>query len=214
MKILKTKSEIFESIMVFGFLLGILFPIRIVFVRYVSDNWLGSLGILSLVYIILIILIKKNKLGKFGKMIARQLFKIHKGKRRIFVYTNIAMSMLFFSTVVYGMETAKDDYYTKAIDEIFYGLPQQALTNPEEAQKYVTTELPKMSPDDIGAAIITLILLPFTNHDQFIILWGLVDRLTEGWFLNLSIILLVEQIEVIGFLVAIKFIIKEKIINP
>jgi len=213
MNLLKSRQEIFESFLVFGFLLGILFPIRLLFVTYVSNHWLGSLGILSLVYIILIILIKKNKLGKFGKMIARQLFKIHKGKRRYFVYTNMAIATLFFSMAVYGMETAKGDYYTESIDRIFYQLPQQSLTNSEDAQKYVITELPKLSPDDIGLAIITLILLPFTNHDLFIVIWGITDKLTDGWLLNLSIVILAEQIEVIGFLIAIKFIIKEKMIK-
>jgi len=214
MKILKPKSEIFETIIVFGFLLGILFPIRILFVEYVSDSWFGSLGILTLVYVILIILIRKKKLGRFGNMIAKQLFKIHKGKRRYFVYTNIAISTLFFSMAVYGMETAKDEIYTDKIDVFFNQLPQKDLTNPEEAQNYVSTELPKMSPDDIGSAVITIIFLPFTNHEQFIVLWGLIDKITDGWFLNLSIVLFAEQLEVIGFLIAIKFIIKEKMLNP
>lgn len=214
MKLLKPKQEIFESVLVYGFLLGILFPVRLLFVRFVGDSWIGSLGILTLVYIILIILIKKNKLGKFGKMIARQLFKIHKGKRRYFVYTNIALATLFFSTVVYGMETAKGDYYSNEINRMLGLLPQQNLQNPEEMQKFVEIELPKMSPDNLLQNIISIIFLPFTNHDMFIILWGLTDRITDGWLLNLSIIILAEQIEVIGFLVAIKFIIKEKLINP
>jgi len=213
MKVLKTRQEALESVIVFGFMLGILFPIRYLFVSYVSDNWLGSLGILSTVYIILIILVKKNKLGKFGKMIARQLFKIHKGKRRYFVYTNIAISTIFFAMAVYGMETAKDPFYIEQIDKIYLDLPQQDLSNPDDAKNYVSTELPKMSPDDIGKAVITIFLLPFTNHDQFIVLWGLIDKMTDGWFLNLSIVLFTEQLEVIGFLTAIKFIIKQDFFN-
>lgn len=213
MKVMKTRQEAFESIIVFGFMLGILFPVRLLFVKYIADSWLGSLGMMTLVYVILIILIKKNKLGKFGKMIARQLFKIHKGKRKYFVYTNIAISTLFFAMAVYGMETAKGDDYSSIVDQIWYGLPQKTLTNPEDAQNYILTEMPKLSPDDIGKSIITLIFLPYTDHDQFIILWGLTDKLTDGWFLSLCIILLVEQIEIIGFLVAIKFIIREDYFN-
>jgi|SRR3972149_9194539 len=212
-KLFKTRSEIFESILVFGFLLGILFPIRLLFVEYVTDSWIGSLGILSSVYIIIIILIKKNKLGRFGKMIARQLFKIHKGKRRYFVYTNIALSTLFFAMIVYGMETAKTGDYPAEVNKFFMELPQQSLTNPQEAQNYVSTEQPKFTPNRIIQSIIALILLPFTDHNQFIILWGLIDKMTEGWFLNLSIVLLAEQIEVIGFLTAIKFIIREDFFN-
>lgn len=212
MKTLKLKYEIFESFLVFTFLLGVLFPIRMLFVTYVSDHWIGSLGILTSVYVIIIILVKKNKLGKFGKMIAKQLFKIHRGKRRYFVYTNIAISTLFFTMAVYGMETAKGDIYQEQLDKLFDQLPKN-LQDPIEAQNYVTVELPKMSPDDIGSAIITIIFLPFTNHEQFILLWGLTDRLTGGWFLHISIVLFIEQLEVIGFLIAIKFIIKEKFLE-
>jgi len=92
MNLIKSKKEILESVLVFGFLLGILLPIRLVFVRYVTDNWLGSLGIL-----------------------------------------------------VYGMETAKADIYQIEIGKIQGLLPQQTITNPEEMQKYVETELPKLS---------------------------------------------------------------------
>lgn len=214
MRILKPKQEAFESLIVFGFLFGILFPIRLLFVTYVSSSWIGSLGVLTSVYIILIILIKKNKLGKFGKMIARQLFKIHTGKRRYFVYTNIILATLFFSLAVYGMETAKGDNYQIQINQFFTKLPQQDLTNPEDTKNYVITELPKLSPDDFIHSLITLIFLPITDNEQFIIIWGLIDKVTHGWILNLSIVILAEQIEIVGFLIAVKFIIKEKLFNP
>ena len=213
MEKLKPKHEILETLAVFGFLLGILFPIRILFVTYITDTWFGSLGILTAVYVIIIILVLKNKMGKFGKMIARQLFKIHRGKRKYFVYTNIAIATIFFGMAVYGMESAKSDYYQGEIDKLLEELPQQHLKGPIETQEYVATELPKMSPDNIMEAILTLLVLPITNHEQYIILWGITDRLTEGWFLNLSIVLFTEELEVIGMLIGIRLIIKEKFLN-
>lgn len=213
MHILKSKNEIFESILVFGFLLGILFPIRLLFVQYIADSWLGSLGVLTLFYVLLIFLIRKNKLGKFGKMIARQLFKIHTGKRRYFVYTNIIIITLFFSSVVYGMETAKGDTYQEKINQILVGIPIKSLKNTDDVKNYVETEMPKLSPSDFIRSFFILIFLPLSNHEQYIILWGLTDKMTDGWILNISIVILAEQIEVIGFLITIKFIIKEKLFN-
>lgn len=205
---LKSRSEMLETLIVFSFLFGILFPARILFVRLVGDSWIGSFGILTLIYVILIILIKKNKLGKFGKMIARQLFKIHKGKRKYFVYTNIIIATLFFGTVVFGMETAKA-YYSYEVNMVLNHMETKSLVSPQDAERYVKTEFPKLSPNNILSSLITLIELPFTNYDLFIIVWGVADKMTDGWFLNLSIILLAEELEVVGFLIAIKFIIKE-----
>lgn len=65
-KFFKSKQEMIESFLVYGFLLGVLFPIRILFVNLVGDSWIGSLGVMTLVYVIIIILIKKKEERRVG----------------------------------------------------------------------------------------------------------------------------------------------------
>jgi len=55
-----------ESLIVFSFMAEVLLPARLLFVQYVSDNWLGSFGIISALSLSVIILAKKKKLGSFG----------------------------------------------------------------------------------------------------------------------------------------------------
>lgn len=78
--------DIYESIIVFGIMTGLLLPVRLLFVTFVSDNWIGSFGVISVISISIIILTKKGKLGKFGNMFQRQIEKLLRDKRKILVY--------------------------------------------------------------------------------------------------------------------------------
>ena len=74
------KVDLIEGLIVFAFITGVLLPVRLFFVTYVSDNWFGSFGIISAISISMIILAKKGKMGKLGQMIERQIEKYHRGK--------------------------------------------------------------------------------------------------------------------------------------
>ena len=64
---------------------GVLLPARILFVEFVSADWLGSVGVISAISILVIILAKKKKLGFFGSMLERQMYKFQKGKRGLVI---------------------------------------------------------------------------------------------------------------------------------
>ena len=71
----------------FGVITLILFPIRLLFVSYVSDNWFASFGLIATVSISLVILAKKDKMGKFGKLFVRVMKKWNSGNRQFLLYT-------------------------------------------------------------------------------------------------------------------------------
>ena len=72
-----------EGLIVFAVITGILLPVRLFFVAYVSDNWFGSFGVIGAISILLLTLAKKDKLGKFGQMFNRQIEKFQHGKKAI-----------------------------------------------------------------------------------------------------------------------------------
>src|SRR3990172_2396914 len=92
-----------ESLSVYLILIFILFPIRLVLVRYVSENWFISFGVMISISVLLIYLSKKGKLGWFGRAFHRQMFKIHRGKRRYFVYFQVISATIFFSASIFGI---------------------------------------------------------------------------------------------------------------
>ena len=58
---------------------GLLLPVRLLFVTFVSDSWIGSFGVISVISISILILAKKGKLGEFGHMFQRQMAEIIEG---------------------------------------------------------------------------------------------------------------------------------------
>ncbi|MFB5624865.1 MAG: hypothetical protein ACE5RP_08145, partial [Nitrosopumilus sp.] len=89
---------------VFGMMGGILLPARLLFVEFVTDDWLGSFGIIALVSISIILLAKKNKLGFFGPMLERQIFKFQKGKRGILIFAESAFLLVILGTMIFAID--------------------------------------------------------------------------------------------------------------
>ncbi|MFQ5496679.1 MAG: hypothetical protein ACE5DU_02195 [Nitrosopumilus sp.] len=107
------KRDIFESLIVFSVMAGALLPARLLFVEYVSDSWIGSVGIISAISISIIILAKKKKLGFFGPMLERQIFKFQKGKRGLVVVGESVFVLLILGGMIFAIDqgnTAYSDY--------------------------------------------------------------------------------------------------------
>ena len=93
----------FESLLVFSIMTGILLPVRMLFVAYISDNWFGSLGIISTVLISMVILTKKKKLGFFGPMFERQIYKFQKGKRGLIIFGESVFLLLILGVMIFAI---------------------------------------------------------------------------------------------------------------
>ena len=96
--------NILESLLVFSIMAGVLLPARILFVAYVSDNWLGSLGIISAISAVMIILAKKKRLGLFGDMFERQMYKFQKGKRGIVVFAESLFLLFILGIMIFAID--------------------------------------------------------------------------------------------------------------
>jgi len=79
-------SHRFETLIVFGTITMILFPIRLLFVTYITDNWFASFGIIAYISLTMVFLAKRNKMWKFGELFVRVMRKWNSGKRQYFLY--------------------------------------------------------------------------------------------------------------------------------
>jgi len=79
-------SHRFETLIVFGTITMILFPIRLFFVTYITDNSFASFGIIAAISVTMVFLDKRNKMGKFGQLFVRVMRKWNSGKRQYFLY--------------------------------------------------------------------------------------------------------------------------------
>jgi len=99
-----------ESLIVFSFMAEVLLPARLLFVQYVSDNWLGSFGIISALSLSVIILAKKKKLGFFGPMFERQMYKFQKGKRGILIFGESVFLLLILGRMIFAINQGNSVY--------------------------------------------------------------------------------------------------------
>ena len=122
------KSDFTEKLIIAGFLIGIFLPIRLVFVEYVSDQWLGNFGLISAIGLVLLILIKKGKLGKIGKIFEKQMKKTIFGKTGKFVIIFSMLSLVYFASSMMFIERGVTVYSED--QELFYDAIIQNTSGP------------------------------------------------------------------------------------
>lgn len=199
---MKRLKEFIETFSVGIILLFVLLPIRIIFVRYVADDWLGSFGLITAFSLLILYLSRKNKLGWFGRAFNRQMFKVHKGKRRIFVYSQLAIGFIFFSGTIYAIGLG-DSYYalekTMVIESLEFKNIDQFV---EKSQEDIRLR-------DLPLAILVFFYIVFFRFDLFAIMLASLNEITDGWVMHFATVFLVEDVELIGILFLTKFYIKK-----
>jgi len=199
---MKTLKEFIETMTVGIVLLGVLLPIRLLFVRYIADDWLGSFGLVTAFSILIIVLAKKNKLGWFGRAFSRQMFKIHHGRRKYFVYSQLLIGVLFFAGSIYAIELGDSLYQVEkqmVLDELDVDSFDEFLEKSDNEIRY----------RDIPMALLVVFYIILFRFDIFAIMIASLNEMTDGWVLHFSTVFLVEEVELIGIAILTKFTMKK-----
>jgi preprotein translocase subunit SecG len=181
------KNDFKEKLIIAGFLIGIFLPIRLIFVEYVSDQWLGNFGLISAIGLVLLILIKKGKLGKIGSIFDKQMKKIIFGKTGKFVIILSMISLVYFGSSMMFIERGVTVYSED--QELFYDAIIQ------------NKNLDQINPNNLKNIHIVYEsdnLLYSTFDYAFSITYSIMNEFSGGWLEHLYFILLVEQIEMLG----------------
>ena len=199
---MKRLKEFIETFSVGIILLFVLLPIRIIFVRYVADDWLGSFGLITAFSLMILYLSRKNKLGWFGRAFNRQMFKVHKGKRRIFVYSQLFLGFVFFAGTIYAIHLGDSFYETEKIMVI------ESLDF-KNIDQFIEKSQEDIRLRDLPLAIMVFLYIVFFRFDLFAIMISSLNEITEGWVMHFATVFLVEDVELIGILFLTKFYIKK-----
>jgi len=186
--------DIKEKLIVFGVITGIFLPVRLVFYNYFSAHWIGSLGLVSSLMFVLILLAHKRKLGRFGDLFLNQLTKTIKGKSgKVAIIFSLVLIAYFGSTLVWierGNTVYSDEkHIVSKILFLNYGSDKIDIN---DAHKIMN-----IRPGN------TLIDASNVNYvDQVISMtYAIMNDMMGGWMINLDMILLVEQLEFLGFII-------------
>ena len=202
-------SNRMEAVIVFLVMTGIFLPVRFLFVTFVSDHWFGSFGIISAFAIIMVILSKKGKLGKFGEMFQRQMMKIHTGKRRKFIYTNMVLTVFITGLSIVSINLGNTLYVEQKNEILEMADSQgQSLREPADMQQ-LTEEFHEISTVQLLEALVAMPVLLIYQFPYFTGLMAIENDLTTGFFLHFSTVGFVEVLEMIGVLIFYRVTLKK-----
>jgi len=190
-------KNIYESLIVFGIFTGVLLPVRLLFVTYVSDNWLGSFGIISVISIGLIILTKKQKLGEFGRMFDRQMNKFMTGKRGKFFFVEAIVFLFILGGMIFAVEQGNSTYLD---------MKNQLLAeHPEfsDADK-ILEKSEELEIRDYLFGFVVMVASFFVAFPIFSTVFAVINDASGGWLLHFYTVAFVEYIELFGILVLYK----------
>lgn len=195
-------KNVYESLIVFGVMTGILLPVRLLFVTYVSDDWLGSFGIITAISITILVLVKKRKLGEFGNMFQRQIDKLLQGKRKIIVYAESAFVLALLGTMILAINMGNSVYSDMQDDFEIIREIDDPDTLMEQTENWTAND---WFSGLIAAPIAFVVAFP-----QMSAVIASIDGALDGWLMHFYTVGFVEYAEFLGILVMYRFVIKTK----
>lgn len=192
------KKNALESVIVFGVMTGILLPVRLLFVSYVSSDWFGSFGLITAISVSLIILTKKGKLGKFGEMFERQINKIQTGKKAKIVYGQAVIFLLILGGTIFAIEQGNSTYIdlkNQILEE------NEEFSNPEE----ILEKTKELEAQDWVFGVLGLFLAIFVAFPQLSAVLAVLNDSLDGWILHFYTVGFVEYLELFGILLYFRF---------
>jgi len=197
------KKNFFEALIVFSVMTGILLPVRLLFVAYVSTDWYGSFGIVSAISVLMIILTKKGKLGRFGQMFERQINKFQKGKRAKLIYGQSIIFLLILGGTIFAIEQG---------NSVYLDLKNQLLEEHKEFSdpEQILKKSDEMQAQDWIYGIIGMFLAIFFAFPQLAAVLAVLNDSLDGWILHFYTVAFVEYLELFGILLYFRFSFSKK----
>jgi len=182
---------------------GLLLPIRLLFVAYVSNDWLGSFGIISIISILMIILTKKGKLGRFGQMFERQINKMLHGRRGKIVYGQSIVFLLILGGTIFAIEQG---------NSVYLDLKNELLEEHEEFSdpEKILAKAEEIKIQDWIYGFVGVFLAIFFAFPQLSAVFAVLNDGSQGWILHFYTVAFVEYVELFGILLLYRFILPRK----
>jgi len=179
-------NDLKEKLVLLSITAAVFLPLRLLVSQYISDHWLGNLGIATLISVSLIVLVRKNKLGRFGHVFKNQITKALWGRSAKLIIAALVFFMIYFGTTVLLIDRGNTIY----LDD------KEILSQSIASRNLDRTALLSISGPQIHS-IIGLAQIQYLEY-LFSVSYAILNDTTNGWLVNLHLILFMEQVEVLG----------------
>ena len=183
---------------------GILLPVRLLFVEFVSDDWLGSFGVIAILSFMVILFAKKNKLGFFGPMLERQIFKFQKGKRGILIFAESTVLLVILGTMIFTIDQGHSVYVEQKMEYVPESLNQKI---------HITEYAENMTFSDWVFGTVMAPVGFVTAFPQMSAAIASIDHRMDGWLMHVYTVGFVEYLELVGILIYYKISFRRKVSN-
>lgn len=205
MRKLRLSQDLKEFAIVWAVMTLVLLPVRLVFVEFVSDSTVGSLGIISIISASIIVLAEKKKLGRFGKMLERQMFKNTHGKRRIFAVIFLGVTLFYLSTSLVAIELG-NTVYLEEKEFLKYQIEHVEGINLAKTESVAQV----LTIQNIIAAIPQYFDSLVFNFKEIAIIQAVINDSYRGMIGHFHIVFLAEELEIVGLYIFFLVIYQKK----
>lgn len=176
-----------EKMVLVGITAAVFIPLRLVASQYLFEHWAGNLGVATLISLVLVILVKKGKLGGVGRIFRRQITKTLWSRSAKVIVLVLFVFMAYFGTTILLVERGNTVYY--ADKAILAKRISGEMTMPE----------PLRLSGPQGDDIVGISQIRYLEY-VFSISYAILNDTTDGWLVNLHLIMFMEQVEVLMLL--------------
>lgn len=204
MKLKLNLRELKEFWMVTIVMIGILLPVRILFVQFISSYWLGSFGVVSLISIVILILAKKQKLGKFGEIFEKQMYKSTRGKRKWLFIPSLLFTLFMNLSIITAIDLGENQFVEQK-QEL-----KEMIPNEQQSVDSLVEQAKEIKPQNFLVGVIVIFYLIFFRFDIYSGMMSYLNDITNGFLQHFAVVFLVEQLEVMGLMLFYRFKLKKK----
>ena len=199
-------SQNFKEFLIVGAVLTlVLLPARLLFVEFVDSSTLGSLGVISTISILIVVLVKKQRLGRFGKMFERQMLRLTRGKKRIFVVSVMSISLAYFGFSLVAIEQGNTLY-----------LEKKEIIKAQLAEQYeidfsnIESVSQALEPEEVISGMPNYFAAIFYNFKDIAITQAIINDYSNGMIQHFHTVFFVEGLEVIGIFIFLAIVFRKQ----
>lgn len=194
-----------EMLIVAIVMASVLIPARLVAILVLGESWIGSIGILTAVTLFVMIGSKKGWLGWFGNMFINTIVKIQKGRRRYVFYIEASFIFILMGGALFIINEGETTYNHLTI-QVREELAEMNITTTEDVMEMSE----EISPEQQMEALAKMPSMFINEFATIAVTAALVNEMMGGWYKYFAALVLIENVEIIGFLIISRKYLKER----
>ena len=187
-------QSIKENLLVFAVFMGLILPLRLLFYEYLHSYWLGSVGLFSGILFLIFYLSNKGKLGSIGKILTRKITQRATGKLGISFILGSIIAIYLCSIAILGSTYADP----QIVNMVQTQMQKQGI---HDMKSMVEQPLPKPT---LTQLLVSILVIMTPDPISFAMFKG-VNDLSNGWLLSLFTVILIEEVEVLGIVLFLRY---------